>query len=146
MKTLYESILKSTGAGAFHFTNDMLVKLGNSKSGFDTQFDLKKMKRDFDILDIKEDNGIIWDALCHIKTSKTKKETREALIHSFIWDDPADKYFKDVFKGYLVNPDHFDFFCYEDKEDELYIATHDKGGGKSGSTRHLFTINLIKLK
>ena len=146
MLNLYESILKSTGAGAFKFTNDMLVRVNGNKypDDFKTQFDIDKMVRDFGKAPVEQTpQRIIWNALVHIKTSKTEKETRKALIHSFIWDGPEDKYFKDVFKGYLIDPENFDFFCYtEDKEDELYIATHDKKGGKGGSTRHLFTIKM----
>jgi len=144
MRNLYESILKSTGAGAFHFTNDMLVRLGHSKSGFGTQFNLEKMKRDFDIPDIKEDNGIIWYVLCHVKSNKTHKEAQKALVHSFIWDGPEDKFFKDMFKGYLLSPDKFDFFCYTEDEvpGEIYVATHEKQGGKGGTSRALFTIKL----
>lgn len=143
MKTLYESILKSTGAGAFHFTNDMLVKLGNSKSGFDAQFDLEKMKRDFDIPDIKEDNGIIWDALCHIKTDKTRKEAQKALVHDFVWDGPEDKFFKDIFKGYLINENDFDFFASDAEQfkgETVTIGTHEKTGKLK--SRILFTIRL----
>lgn len=144
MKTLYESILKSTGAGAFKFTPEMLVRLGHSTSGFDTQFNVEKMRYDFNIPDIKEDNGIIWDALCHIKTGKTWKEAQKALVHSFIWDGPEDKFFKDIFKGYLLSPDKFDFFCYteEERPGEIYVATHEKRGGKSATTRALFTFKL----
>lgn len=144
MLNLYESILKSTGAGAFKFTPDMLVRLGHSTSGFNTQFDVEKMRHDFNIPDIKEDNGIIWNALCHIKTGKTWKEAQKALIHGFIWDGPEDKFFKDIFKGYLLCPDSFDFFCYteEERPGEIYVATHEKRGGKSATTRALFTFKL----
>ena len=150
MLNLYESILKSTGAGAFRFTDDMLVRYGKTSFGsteeidcFSKQFDLRKMMKDLNITKAETESkvDVIWKTLCHIKTGKTWKEAQKALIHGFIWDGPEDKFFKDIFKDYLINPKDFDFFCYtEDKPDEIYIATHDHKGGKGGKSRGLFTI------
>lgn len=144
MLNLYETILKSTGAGAFKFTQDMLVRVNGNKypDDFKTQFDIDKMVKDFGKAPVEQTpQRIIWNSLCHIKTSKTWKEAQKALIHGFIWDGPEDKFFKDIFKDYLINPKDFDFFCYtEDKPDEIYIATHEHKGGKGGNSRWLFTI------
>lgn len=147
MKSLFETILKSTGSGAFKFTNDMLVRLGHSTSGFNTQFDLKKMIDDFHIKPTSSHGDIIWQALCHINTGKTTKETIKALVHPFEWNGPEEPYFKDVFKDYLIEPKKFDFFCYtEDDRKEIYVATHEKNNGKSGASRALFTLDLNKIK
>ena len=147
MKTLFESILKSTGAGAFKFTPEMLVRLGHSTSGFADKFDLKKMVDDFDIKQTISQNDIIWQALCHISTGKTKKEAQKALIHPFEWNGPEEPFFKDVFKDYLINPKKFDFFCYtEDDQKEVYVATHEKNNGKGGASQPLFTLDLTKIK
>ena len=138
MKTLFESILKSTGAGAFKFTPDMLVRLGHSTSGFADKFDIKQTI---------SQNDIIWQALCHISTGKTKKDAQKALIHPIEWDGPEEPFFKDVFKDYLIDPKKFDFFCYtEDDRKEVYVATHEKNNGKGGASQPLFTLDLTKIK
>ena len=152
MLNLYETILKSTGVGAFRFTNDMLVRYGKTSFGsteeidcFSKQFDLQKMMKDLNITKAETESkvDVIWKTLCHIKTGKTWKEAQKALVHPFIWDGPEDKFFKDIFKGYLLSPDKFDFFCYtEEKPEEIYVATHEKRGGKSATTRALFTFKM----
>ena len=147
MKTLFETILSSTGSGAFKFTPEMLVRLGHSTSGFADKFDLKKMVDDFHIKPTLSQNDIIWQALCHINTGKTKREAQKALVHHFVWDGPEEPFFKDVFKDYLIDPKKFDFFCYtEDERDEVYIATHEKNNAKASSSQALFTLNLKKIR
>ena len=142
MKSLYESILSSTKSGEFRFTPDMLVRFGHSIQ-FTTQFDLEKMVKNFKIKPTLSQGDIIWQALCQLKTGKTKKEAIKALVHKFEWNGPEEPFFKDIFKDYLINPTKFDFFSYsEDDRKEVYIATHEK----TGASRELFTLDLKKIQ
>ena len=145
MRSLYESILSSTKSGEFRFTPDMLVSSGHSMSGFSTQFDLEKMVKDFKIKTTTSQRDIIWEALCQIKTGKTKKEAIKALVHKFEWNGPEEPFFKDIFKDYLINPKDFDFFSYI-KGNELYIATHMKNSASPGASRPLFSLDLTKIQ
>jgi len=147
MKSLYESILKSTKSGAFRFTDEMLVEV-NEPNVFVTQFNLLKLKTDWCAKKSKDDNSrsdakLIWEALCNMPPKFTEKEARKALVHKFEWSGPEDEFFKTIFKGYLINENDFDFFVSDSEQfnfETITVATHERTG--KHISRNLFTIRL----
>jgi len=145
MKSLYEcileSILSSTGAGMFKFSEDDVEAI------YDTirvskHFDIDKMKKDFGKLKLQE---LFAKALCAYEF--TKKDAQIIMKPGFSADDGLNNVMKKVFEPYILDKSmvQFSSFGYgrDDSKNLLKVRCYTEK--TAGTAYDLLTYKLYKI-
>lgn len=124
MKSLYETILTSTGAGMFVFKRERITKL--SKNTLGDVMDMKRMKKELNMRGFRDP-----DVLLAYLEKHPLDITRAKMYEIFRNVDfdrearsEADKIFKSAFKDYIKDESliHFFFYGFEQRDHELSLV------------------------
>lgn len=142
MKTLYESILSSTGAGMFKIDRKNTIKTYNNS--FSPIFDMKQMRDDMNIPD-KKDSDVILAFLeknFSIRRSDMKQVISKMNNDNWFSTDAIDGKFKECMSKYIKNDNFCLYIIDRGDKYQLYIISK---AFKSRLSRILFDIKKISL-
>lgn len=142
MKTLYESILSSTGSGMFKIDRKNTIK--TYSNSFSPIFDMKQMRTDMNMPDEKDSEVILAfleKNFCIIK-SDMKQVINTMNKDNWFSTNALDEKFKECMSKYIKNDDFGLYIIDRGNKYMLYILGK---AFKSKLSRNLFDIKKISL-
>jgi predicted nucleic-acid-binding protein len=142
MKTLYESILSSTGSGMFKIDRKNTIK--TYSNSFSPIFDMKQMRADMNMSDEKDSEVILAFLEKHFSIRRTDMKQVISTMNKDNWfsTDAIDGKFKECISKYIKNDDFCLYIIDRGNKYQLYILGK---AFKSKLSRNLFDIKKISL-
>lgn len=142
MKTLYESILSSTGSGIFKIDRKNTIK--TYSDSFSPIFYMKKMRDDMNMPDKKDSEVILAFLEKHFSIIKADMKQVISTMNKDNWfsTDAIDGKFKECMSKYIKNDDFCLYIIDRRDKYQLYILSK---AFKSKLSRILFDIKKISL-
>ena len=142
MKTLYESILSSTGSGMFKIDRKNTIK--TYSNSFSPIFDMKQMKFDMNMSDEKDSEVILAFLEKNFSIRRTDMKQVISTMNNDNWfsTNALDEKFKECMSKYIKNDDFCLYIIDRGNKYQLYILSKVF---KSKLSRILFDIKKISL-
>ena len=142
MKTLYESILSSTGSGMFKIDRKNTIK--TYSNSFSPIFDMKQMRVDMNMPDEKDSEVILAFLEKNFSIRRTDMKQVISTMNNDNWfsTDAIDGKFKECMSKYIKNDDFCLYIIDRGNKYMLYILGK---AFKSKLSRNLFDIKKISL-
>lgn len=142
MKTLYESILSSTGSGMFKI--DIKNTIKTYSNSFSPIFDMKQMRADMNMSDEKDSEVILAFLEKNFSIRRTDMKQVISTMNSDNWfsTNALDEKFKECMSKYIKNDDFSLYIIDRGNKYQLYILGK---AFKSKLSRNLFDIKKISL-
>ena len=137
MKTLYESILSSTGSGMFKIDRKNTIK--TYSNSFSPIFDMKQMRDDMNMPDKKDSEVILVFLEKNFSIRRTDMKQVISTMNSDNWfsTNALDEKFKECMSKYIKNDDFSLYIIDRGNKYQLYILGK---AFKSKLSRNLFDI------
>ena len=137
MKTLYESILSSTGSGMFKIDRKNTIK--TYSNSFSPIFDMKQMRVDMNMPDEKDSEVILAFLEKNFSIRRTDMKQVISTMNKDNWfsTDAIDGKFKECMSKYIKNDDFSLYIIDRGNKYQLYILGK---AFKSKLSRNLFDI------
>lgn len=137
MKTLYESILSSTGSGMFKIDRKNTIK--TYSNSFSPIFDMKQMRDDMNMPDKKDSEVILAFLEKNFSIRRTDMKQVISTMNSDNWfsTNALDEKFKKCMSKYIKNDDFCLYIIDRGNKYQLYILGK---AFKSKLSRNLFDI------
>ena len=142
MKTLYESILSSTGSGMFKIDRKNTIK--TYSNSFSPIFDMKQMRADMNMSDEKDSEVILAFLEKNFRIIKSDMKQVINAMNKDNWfsTNALDEKFKEFMSKYIKNDDFCLYIIDRGDKYQLYIISKVF---KSRLSRILFDIKKISL-